>query len=664
MKNIFNILFFQKLKFLFLKDKKIDLNQDLETNSNHSSNNINAGGVLNTKKLFLLILVSLIIGSFGIFGIFDFIKDISSNNYIAKIGNKKISFSEFEKKYQLQGSKLVKQYGSSSELEKIIMSQDFKNIILSDIINKELAIQYLKKIGININYNDTVELIKNDEKFKTANRFDKNKFTQYLATLDVSQNDYIQNYVYELSSLLLLQNIIQEPIMENEILEKYMQSQSQLKHISLYKLDKDFLNKITPNFQTTINERDIKQYYEKYKSKYIVPKSKNIEYVNLFDEFYKTIDISDNDAKKFYDTKIYPIVHDNEKRNIYSALFNNEKDASDALKEIKSGQKFETVISKRLKKPIASFLFKDVKRNDFDKSLSLAIFSMKPGQVSNVIKNNIGYYIIKLDSIVDDKTKKFEYLKQEIKDSIKFDNACEKTKDIYSKAESFSIENPNFDDLKNKFNLNFIKDNIVEDVNIVNKNEKNKKLYQEVFKSTQSDEYPLFFDNFIPSKSCDYYIVKVKNTIPESYRNFEDVKGDILKNLENEEITNKLLAISKDFQSFSKKPDVVENDIFDYKYSKYNEDFILELRNLFKIGNVTKPIVIYDSNNKKYVIIAELVKKSNDNNYKNIPFENIVNVKTKDVSSSITSDSYKFVNKSFAQTIDVEIYNNNFKFLL
>jgi peptidyl-prolyl cis-trans isomerase D len=202
--------------------------------------------------------------------------------------------------------------------------------------------------------------------------------------------------------------------MYKNLLSDYKKSKGAEKIFEIYEFDENFLSKSNQKIDQNITQNDIDKYYEQNKSRFFIPASKNISYTNLFEETYKTLTVSEDEALKFYNSKILPVVEKNEKRSLYAALFNSKQQADEALKQIKSGSSFEVVVAKYLKVPLSNMYFKNIKRDEFETELSNAIFSLSIGQVSGIIKTQMGYYIIKLDQITKEKTKDFKSLKSQI----------------------------------------------------------------------------------------------------------------------------------------------------------------------------------------------------------------------------------------------------------
>ncbi len=146
------------------------------------------------------------------------------------------------------------------------------------------------------------------------------------------------------------------------------------------------------------------------------------------DNFFASI-ISDEDVKKQYE----------ENKDLYTSirashiLVKTEDEAKDILKRIKNGESFEdltklsTEPGAEARKGDLGYFTKGKMVPEFEK----AAFALKPGEISDVVKTDFGYHIIKLT----DRKDTFEQVKDNIlkdlqnKESAKFDQKIKELKD-------------------------------------------------------------------------------------------------------------------------------------------------------------------------------------------------------------------------------------------
>ena len=185
----------------------------------------------------------------------------------------------------------------------------------------------------------------------------------------------------------------------------------------------DLEAKITPT------DADIKAAYEKNKSKYQVPERRTVRYALLdVNQLRQTMQISDADLKKQYDANKQQYEVPNEV-HVQHILFKTvgqtdalveetKKKAEDVLKQVKKGAKFDELAKKYSEDPGSKDKGGDlgwIRQGQTVPEFEKAAFSMAPGQISDLVRTQYGFHIIKVLEKHEAHTKPFD----EVKDSIR-----------------------------------------------------------------------------------------------------------------------------------------------------------------------------------------------------------------------------------------------------
>ena len=225
----------------------------------------------------------------------------------------------------------------------------------------------------------------------------------------------------------------------------------------------DLEAKITPT------DAEIKSEYEKNKSKYQVPERRTVRYGLLdINQLRSTIQISDDVLKQQYQSNIqqYEVP---EQVHVQHILFKTvgqtdalveetKKKAEDVLKQAKKGSKFDELAKKYSEDPGSKdkggdlgYIRKGQTVPEFEKTA----FSLAPGQISDLVRTQYGFHIIKVLEKQSAHTKPFE----EVKDSIRTplllneaDKQASQTADQLSKAIRQSSKG-SLDDLAKQYHL-------------------------------------------------------------------------------------------------------------------------------------------------------------------------------------------------------------------
>lgn len=154
-------------------------------------------------------------------------------------------------------------------------------------------------------------------------------------------------------------------------------------------------------------------------------------------EVEQKVTVSDADAKTFYDGNKDKF-KESEKIKISHILVDTEPEAKDILAKLKGGADFATLAKEKSKCPSKDkggdlgFVAKGQTVPEFEK----AAFALKPGQLSDVVKSQFGYHIIKVTEIQPEKELSFDEVKDQLKQMLlsqkqkeRFDSLLKELKD-------------------------------------------------------------------------------------------------------------------------------------------------------------------------------------------------------------------------------------------
>ncbi|MBP2025959.1 peptidylprolyl isomerase [Peptoniphilus stercorisuis] len=150
-----------------------------------------------------------------------------------------------------------------------------------------------------------------------------------------------------------------------------------------------------------------------------------LEDINLMDNYYKgkvkELEPSEEDIKKYYEE------HKNEFFTAKAShiLVEDEKTAKEIKKELDKGANFEKLAKEKSIEPAAKESggnLGEFPNDAMDKDFSTAIANMKAGEISDPVKTQYGYHIIKLD---EKKERTFDEIKDSLKEELIKNNFTE-----------------------------------------------------------------------------------------------------------------------------------------------------------------------------------------------------------------------------------------------
>jgi peptidyl-prolyl cis-trans isomerase D len=300
----------------------------------------------------------------------------------------------------------------------------------------------------------------------------------------------------------------------------------------------DLEAKITPD------EAEIKAAYEKRKSQYQIPEKRVVEY-GLVDltKLRQSVQISDDDLKARYQRDIQQYEVPNRVR-VEHILFMTvgkpdaevdeiKKKAEDVLKQVKKGAKFEDLAKKNSEDPGTKdkggdlgWIVQGQTVPEFEK----VAFSLQPGTVSDLVKTQYGFHIIKVLAKETAHTKPFD----EVKDSIrapmmltKADDEASKIADQLAAAVRKSNRTP-LPDLARDFHLEVAQTRPVAATDPLIELGNSSEAKDTIFRLREGEvSQPIRTDR-------GYVVLSLKQVIPSHQASLDEVRDKIVASLKQE----------------------------------------------------------------------------------------------------------------------------------
>lgn len=133
----------------------------------------------------------------------------------------------------------------------------------------------------------------------------------------------------------------------------------------------------------------------------------------------KKISVSDEDVRKFYASNPGQF-QEVEQRKARHILVKTESEAKEILKTLKGGADFATLAKQKSVDPSAAnggdlgWFSRGQLVPDFER----AVFAMKKGQLSDIVKTQFGFHVVRLDDVNVRPKMEFEKVQAQIKDAL------------------------------------------------------------------------------------------------------------------------------------------------------------------------------------------------------------------------------------------------------
>jgi peptidyl-prolyl cis-trans isomerase D len=354
------------------------------------------------------LIVGLIAVPFALFGIQQYVGG-SSNSVIAIVDGEDITVNTYYQELNTQQRNLQQQLGSSYSAE---IDNALRQTIIDTLINEKLLENFTNSMKLFTLDEEVRSLIQSNPVFQVDGVFSEDRYIQILRLNNFTPLGYELEQSKSMSLDQIKRNLNNSAFLSTVQIEQLNDLSSQQREVSFM-----VLNTEKYKDQIVVNQEQISEYFDKNKSNFIEGRKVQVDFVELsLDNIEQQIDPDNETLQKLYieNEKLYT---NPEQRRAQHILLDEVSNASAILKEIKQGGDFSE-LARIHSKDIATgenggdlgLFERELMVPEFDE----AVFDMNVGDISEVVKTDYGYHIIKLNEIQPATLQSFEEVEEQL----------------------------------------------------------------------------------------------------------------------------------------------------------------------------------------------------------------------------------------------------------
>src|SRR3989338_4303486 len=370
-------------------------------------------------KIILWIVVASFIGT--IFLVWGMGKETSAG-IVATVEGKRITFEEYQQYY----NKLYEFYKKQqANIKEDILAPIIKRNALDSIIMRKLQLSIANQEGLRVTNDELIDDIQRIDIFKKNGRFDKDMYIRVLGANRINPAQYEESVKEDLL-IKKLENFIKDgvKVSRQEVIDAYTRQNEKVN------IDYIMLDKLEEFYK---NNSSLFQRGEEIVAEYILGDPKNFE---------KDIRIEEAKVSEHYNSHIakYRVEKRIKARHILVALSPDadekaEKEAKEkalkVLQELKAGGDFTELAKKYSDDPSVKDNGGDLgyfSKGQMVKPFEDAAFALKEGELSEPVKTQFGFHIIKVEKIENERTKPLAEVRGEILKTLTEEEARKRAK--------------------------------------------------------------------------------------------------------------------------------------------------------------------------------------------------------------------------------------------
>jgi len=351
------------------------------------------------------VIVGLIILTFALFGIDQYARG-DKVVVVAEVNGEDVTARDFLMLYNRQKSRLEQQFGEM--YDQVVKDEELRDQVLDALVESAVIRQWANDNHMTVSDQQLAMTIQAAEVFQQDGKFNQKVYEEIIMRngLNVARFEYEQRqFLVENQYKMLTQSSTFATQSEVEQLAKL---QSQERNVNYLRIDQ------RPFLKTAVvTEDQINAFYETNKAQYIAPEQVVVDYIEISQtDMAKSIPVTDEVIQAYYDENKSLFMMPEKRQakhiliNIDAATPEGEAAAMKTVEEVQAkldaGETFEDLAKAYSKDPGSAQTGGDL--GSFEQGMMVpefdeAVFSMEIGQVSQPVKTDFGYHLIKLTGI-------------------------------------------------------------------------------------------------------------------------------------------------------------------------------------------------------------------------------------------------------------------------
>ena len=388
------------------------------------------------------VIIGLICLTFGVWGIESYLSE-ASKVVVAEVGGEDIELAEYQDAFQRLRQRAQAELGDQFDPTQWA-GEDTKRRVLEFVVDDELLTQLLERRRIRVGSDQVAQFLMGSPNFQVDGKFSSERYAQVTNMLGFTEQAFEQQAQRDMAVEQLRAGVIASAFASPQELDDIARLAVQTRDIGYVVL------KPAEPKSVTVSDTDLKAYFKEHGESFRVPDKVALEFIEINQaELLREVDVEESDILAFYEAHKADFTME-EQRNARHILVQLAPDASDA--EVASARKKAEDLRARVAKgedfsAVARASSDDIGSRADGGSTGLfgrgvmapefetAVFGMKVGEISDLVRTDFGFHIITVTEIKPEDIKPYVDARGEVEQRLR----KEKAEELYFElAERFS----------------------------------------------------------------------------------------------------------------------------------------------------------------------------------------------------------------------------------
>ena len=398
------------------------------------------------------IILSLIAIPFALWGINSYFNN-ESDTQVATVDGVDISLQAYKQALEQQRN-LMQQYLGRNFDARMFDNPEFKQQILNRLIDQVLIVHHARAAGYRISNVELGAAIKQIPQFQQEKHFDPKLYEAVLHNAGYTVPGFESRKRDELLTQQAQSSFVQGALVTPVDTATVVRLKEQAREVAYATvLPEKFLKTVT------VSPEAVKNYYSSHAEQFKTPEEIRVEYVRLsLADIAKTLPVTDDELQKLYSEEGERFTTPEERAASHILIEVPENasadvdkralaKAQDIRKQLLAGANFAALAKKYSNDPGSAAKGGDLGyarkgSKDYVKEFQAVVFSQKLNEISQPVKTQFGYHLIKVTHIKPEVRKPFSQVRAELETLLQQRKAEDRFSELSEKFHNLVYEHP------------------------------------------------------------------------------------------------------------------------------------------------------------------------------------------------------------------------------
>lgn len=400
-------------------------------------------------------IVGLIVVLFAFTGFDAILGSTSNRNNAAKVNGEEITLEALAEAKNLQRRQLMQQFGKDFDTN-LIDDALLSEAALKGLISRKLLVQAADQADFAFSSASIDQFILQAPEFQVDGKFNADRFDQVVRQMGYSRLQFRSMIEQEMRTSQLQAGIAGSAFVTEQEAQAFAQLERQTRDFAMLTIQPDAK-------QVTVTNAEAETYYNEHKADFMTAEEIVVEYIELEKSaFFDQVAVDDTELKELYQEEIANLTEQRRAAHILIEVNDQTTDeqarlqAEQAVERLNAGEEF-AVVAKELSDDLGSaeqggdlgFAAPGVYEPEFEE----ALYALNKDQVSEPVRTDYGWHVIKLLDVSAADIPSFASLKDKLTQSLQAQQVEQRFVEAVKDLEGLAYESADLQQPATELNL-------------------------------------------------------------------------------------------------------------------------------------------------------------------------------------------------------------------